>query len=172
MASTYDIRSLTEEDSPFVRRFMVEHWGGEEIVVHKTVYHPDELPGFAVVWEGEIAGLITYQMQENSCEIVTLNSLQPNQGIGLALIKKVETAARDKGCARLRLVTTNDNLNALGFYQRHGFRLTAIDVGAVNESRKLKPGIPLVGENGIPINDEIMFEKEIPVDSATTKNIG
>ena len=121
------------------------------------------MPGFAALREGEIAGLITYHIHKKSCEIVTLNSLHRNQGIGQALIEKVGTAAREKGCVRLWLVTTNDNLQGLGFYQKRGFKVVAIHADAVKESRKLKPGIPLVGENGIPINDEIVLEKQLSV---------
>lgn len=58
-------------------------------------------------------------------------------------------------CARLWLITTNDNVGALVFYQKAGFRLVAVYPDAVNQARKLKPQIPLVAENGIPIRDEI-----------------
>ena len=56
------------------------------------------------------------------------------------------------------LITTNDNLNALRFYQKRGFELVAVHRHAVDESRKIKPEIPLVGENGIPIRDELGLE--------------
>ena len=49
-------------------------------------------------------------------------------------------------------------MHALGFYQKRGFRLVAVHPGAVNESRKLKPEIPLIGNDGIPIRDEIELE--------------
>jgi hypothetical protein len=56
------------------------------------------------------------------------------------------------------LVTTNDNLDALRFYQRRGLRLVAVHAGAVDEARRLKPEIARVGEYGIPIRDEIELE--------------
>jgi len=49
-------------------------------------------------------------------------------------------------------------LNALGFYQKRGFELVAVHRGAVNESRKIKPGISLIGANNIPLRDEIELE--------------
>ena len=63
-----------------------------------------------------------------------------------------------QGGGRLWLVTTNDNLDALRFYQRRGLRITAVAAGAVDEARKIKPGIPLLGDHGIAIRDEITLE--------------
>jgi ribosomal protein S18 acetylase RimI-like enzyme len=91
-------------------------------------------------------------------EITSLDSLRAGKGIGTTLINKVMEEARTKKCHRLFLITTNDNLNALGFYQRRGFELSKLYRGAINESRKLKPGIPLIGANNIPLRDEIELE--------------
>jgi hypothetical protein len=74
----------------------------------------------------------------------------------------VAAAARKKGCRRLTLITTNDNLHALGFYQRRGFELAGIQRGAIGRARELKPSIPLIGQNNIPLRDEI--ELELPLD--------
>ena len=113
---------------------------------------------------GERVGLITYHIEQESCEIVTLNSVQGSMGVGTALIDVVRYVARYSGCRRLWLVTTNDNLNALRFYQKRGFVLVAVHRNALEVSRKLKPEIPLVGMDGIPLRDEI--ELEMIVDDA------
>jgi ribosomal protein S18 acetylase RimI-like enzyme len=60
----------------------------------------------------------------------------------------------------VRVTTTNDNLNALRFYQRRGFRIMGVHPGAVNEARRLKPSIPAIGAYGIPICDEIDLERK------------
>jgi GNAT superfamily N-acetyltransferase len=73
--------------------------------------------------------------------------------------------ARKQNCERVFLATTNDNLHALRFYQKRGFELVAVHRGAVNESRKIKPGIPLIGNDGIPIRDEIELEMNLQVKS-------
>jgi len=63
-------------------------------------------------------------------------------------------------CPRLWLVTTNDNVDALRFYQRRGFCLVCVHRGAVDHSRAhLKPEIPLAGNNRIPLRDELELEK-------------
>jgi len=77
------------------------------------------------------------------------------------LVAAVKRAAQETGCRRLWLITTNDNLDALRLYQRRGFTLAAVHPNAAAEARRLKPEIPLIGEYGIPIRDELELEMEI-----------
>ena len=149
------IRPLTAKDLPRLIEFWKEQWGSEEMIVHGEVFRPEQLNGFITE---DWSGVITYIIQNDSCEIISLNSLKENQGMGTALIGRVANEAHQQNCRRLFLVTTNDNLHALGFYQRHGFQLIAIRCGAVDEARKIKAGIPLMGMNDIPLRDEIELE--------------
>lgn len=107
------------------------------------------------------AGLLTYRIKGPDCEIVTIDSTSEGEGIGTSLIDAVKGRARTKGCRRLWLITTNDNLSALGFYQRRGFRFSALYPNALEASRKLKPQIPMKAANGIPIRDELELELEL-----------
>ena len=108
--------------------------------------------------DGEKVGLVTYNIVDESCEIVTLNSTHPSSGVGTALIEAVGDIAIKSACKRLWLITTNDNMNALGFYQKQGFVLIAIHRNALKLSRKLKPEIPMIGDQGVPLRDEIELE--------------
>ena len=90
--------------------------------------------------------------------MVTIDSLRPREGIGTALLSRATGLARAAGVPRLWLITTNDNLNALRFYQRRGLRLVAVRRGAVDEARALKASIPVIGESGIELHDEIELE--------------
>jgi SAM-dependent methyltransferase len=154
----FTLRPLQDDERDWVNHFMVEHWGSEIAIAHNTVYRPAELPGFVALRGEKKVGLTTYNIKDDGCEIVTINSLQPNIGLGAALIDAIKTTAQAAGCKRLWLITTNDNLNALGFYQKQGFELAAIHRHAVNASRKIKPEIPLLGNDGIPLHDEIELE--------------
>ena len=155
------LRRLTKHDLPRLRQFWVEHWGGEEMLARGNVYRPEQLEGFVVEDGEEWMGLLTFLIKDDECEVTSLDSLREGQGIGSMLIDKALEEARARNCNRLFLITTNDNLRALGFYQKRGFEIVTIYRGAVNESRKRKPGIPLVGMNAIPLRDEI--ELEIPL---------
>jgi ribosomal protein S18 acetylase RimI-like enzyme len=122
------------------------------------VWHPAELPGFAA-FEGErCVGLVTYEIDGEACEIVTIDALEEGQGIGTALLDAVACVARKAGCSRVQLLTTNNNLRALAFYQKRGFRLVGLVPGAIDEERSLKPSIPLVDAAGLPIRDELHLE--------------
>ena len=111
---------------------------------------------------GEPAGLLTYILGEDGCEVLTLHTAIQWQGAGSALLHAVANLARDAGCARLWLVTTNDNVDALRFYQRRGFRLRALRAGAVDEARRgVKPEIPWIGDHGIPLRDELELELDL-----------
>jgi N-acetylglutamate synthase-like GNAT family acetyltransferase len=156
-----NIRRLTHEDLPHLRQFWVEHWGADFMVVHDEIYRPEQLDGFVAEENIEWVGLITFIIKDNEMEITSLDSLREGQGIGTKLIQSVVDEAKQQNCKRIFVITTNDNLNALGFYQRRGFELVKINRGAVNESRKIKPSISLIGENNIPLRDEIELEMSL-----------
>lgn len=153
-----NLRQLTHDDLSSLRQFWVEHWGGDFVVAHGIIYHPENVNGFVVENDNGWIGLVTFIIAKDECEITSLDSLREGQGIGTKLINTVVEEARKQNCKKVFLVTTKDNLHALGFYQRHGFELVAVHRGAVNESRKIKPSIPLIGNDGIPIRDEIELE--------------
>ena len=152
------LRRLTHDDLARLRQFWIDHWGGEEMISRGKVHRPEQLDGFVVEDGNEWIGLLTFIVEDNVCEVTSLDSLREGQGVGSMLIDKAIEEARDQKCKRLFLITTNDNLNALGFYQKRGFEIVTIYRGAINESRKLKPGISLIGYNDIPLRDEIELE--------------
>lgn len=158
MTDGFTIRPATKEDRNWVAQFMEEQWGSTRMVSRGQVYLPHLLPGFIAVQDGKSVGLLTYQVEGDQCEIVTLATVVEGQGIGSALIENVKQAVVEEGVKRLWLITTNDNIPALRFYQKRGFQLAALHKNALEASRKLKPEIPLFGFDGIPIRDEIEFE--------------
>lgn len=156
--STFIIRPLTDADRTWVADVATRAWGAEMIVEHGVVFHASQLPGFVAVRGDEKLGLVTYNIDDRACEIITLNSLEPGIGIGAALIDAVKARARQSNCHRLFLMTTNDNTDALRFYQKRGFVLVAVHRNAAEAARKVKPQIPLIGAHGIPLRDEIELE--------------
>jgi GNAT superfamily N-acetyltransferase len=155
------IQPVTPGDRSWVEQFITAQWGAREVVAHGVVYYPHELPGFIARQDGAKIGLVTYTMAGAACEIVTIDSVKEDGGVGTALIGAVKEVALQAGCSRLWLITSNDNLHALGFYQRRGFVLAALHRNAVTQARRLKPSIPLVGNDGIPIRDELELEMEL-----------
>lgn len=166
----FTIRPLSSEDQAWLKPYIIDHWGAAEVVVHKTIYHPVTLPGFLAEGEGDLKGVITYQIAGGDCEIVTLNCEPSRHGMGSALITSVEEFAAEQGCTRCWLVTTNDNLDGLRFYQRRGYRMAAIYYGGVSAARQMKPAIPLVGDYGIQLQDEVVLEKNLACPSCANTN--
>jgi GNAT superfamily N-acetyltransferase len=156
-----DIRPLETADRAWVDELMCERWGAPTVVSRGRLHRPSELPGFLAREGAEPVGLVTYAIDGDSCEIVTIDSLHEGKGVGTALVEAVTHAAREARCRRLWLITTNDNLPALGFYEKRGFSLVAAHRDEVAEARRLKPEIPLVGLGGVPIRDELELELEL-----------
>ena len=152
------ILPINTEDREWVAQFIFEHWGSYKVISRGVVHYPQKLPGFAALFNGEKVGLVTYTIVGRSCEIVTLDSTLPTSGVGTALIDAVREVATASGCKQLWLITTNDNINALRFYQKRGFVLVAVHRNALELSRKLKTEIPMIGNDGIPLRDEIELE--------------
>jgi ribosomal protein S18 acetylase RimI-like enzyme len=152
------IRPFTKEYKAWATALLTKHWGSARTVSHGHIYQADELPGFVAVEKDKPVGLLTYKISGKEWEITTMNSVAEGKGVGSALVEAVKKAALEAGCRRLWLVTTNDNTHALHFWQRRGFQIAAIHVNALEKSRKLKPEIPLIGNDGIPIRDEIELE--------------
>ncbi len=150
------IRPALPEDAAHIAHFLEVQWGATVMVSRGRLFDVTRLPAFIAIWDGLLVGLITYHIENGECEIVTLDSIVSNMGVGTALIEAVRQAAEH--CWRLWLITTNDNLYALGFYQKRGFQLVAVHRNAIELSRQMKPEIPLIGMDGIPIRDEIELE--------------
>ncbi|HVP39608.1 MAG TPA: GNAT family N-acetyltransferase [Candidatus Saccharimonadales bacterium] len=154
-------RPLEPADRGWAEALLTERWGSPVVVSRGVRHDARRLPGFVALLAGEPAGLATYRIAGPECELVTLDALVPGHGAGSALVEAVREAARRRGCRRLWLITTNDNVDALRFYQRRGFELVAVHRGALEASRRLKPEIPAVGLHGIPLRDEMELELKL-----------
>jgi GNAT superfamily N-acetyltransferase len=154
------VRPLTEGDRGWAFQPPVARLG--ELV------DPTGLPGFVALLDGQPAGLASYAVRGEECELVTIRSLREGRGVGRALLDAVRDAASEAGCTRLWLVTTNDNLRALELYQRFGMEIVAFHRDAVTEARRsLKPSIPERGAHGIPIAHELELELRLEPPSSS-----
>lgn len=149
------------EERAWISSHSASLFGAAVVVSRGRLHEPASLPALLARRDGQWVGLATYDVTDQQCELVTIDALVPWQGVGTALLAEVERCARAAGCRRLWLITTNDNLDALQFYQRRGFTLSAVYPNALEESRRLKPSIPRVGQRGIPLRDELELEKTL-----------
>lgn len=155
------IRAIIPTDVDWIKRICDEEWGGEPLVIRGKKFFPTTLPGLIAEHNSKIVGVLFYSIEKNDCEIILLESFVKFAGIGTLLIEKLKAIAKQQRCVRIFLMTNNDNLDALRFYQRRGFVIYAIHIDSVKISRKIKPSIGYTGDYGIPIRDEIDLEFKI-----------
>ena len=154
------IRLKEPGDQAWIHRLLTERWGSGQVVMQGRVYDARDLPSLVA---GRQDGLATFAIDHSApiADLVTIDAVTPGQGIGSALVAALIGHLGARNIPRLRVTTTNDNLDALRFYQRRGCRILTVRPGAVDAARRLKPSIPEVGAYGIPIRDEIDLERQI-----------
>ena len=148
----------TDADKDWTADVLSQRWGNSMIVSRGRCHDVSKLSALIAEIDGERLGLATYRTDDEQVELVTLDALLQRQGIGSALLLAVSERGISAGCHRLWLVTSNDNLDAIRFYQRRGMRIAAVYRGAIDEARQLKPTMPEVGNYAIPVHDEIELE--------------
>lgn len=152
----FDIRPIT--DRAFLDELLRLRWSGGALILKGKIVHPKDVEALAAYHDGRLAGVATWRLEGPVMYLATLNNITEQRGVGVALLDAMMRLGREKGSALLRVIVTNDNLNALGFYQRRGFHIVAIHPGAIETIRTLMPNIPVIGANRIPMRDEIELE--------------
>ncbi|HET6498399.1 MAG TPA: GNAT family N-acetyltransferase [Coriobacteriia bacterium] len=152
-----EIRSLDAHDRAWADALVSGHFGSTRIVSRGRLHDAALLPGLVAIRDSERAGLLLFRPEGDQCELIALVSACPRKGVATALVRSLCDRLRDLGCARAWLVTTNDNVAAQSLYRSLGWSLVAVHRGAVTHARALKPEIPLIGEGGIPIEDELEY---------------
>ena len=150
---------LETVDSEYIRAHLAETWGWPLITAVRTYGPADELDGLA--WRdewGDFQGLIAWHVDGQRAEIVSVDAYQQGRHIGGRLLDGAEVALRERGVNHVSITTTNDNLRALAFYQRRGYRLVKLDLDAMNRVRAVKPNVPTIG---LPLRDMIELHKHL-----------
>lgn len=135
---------------------------GLPIVSTERTYLPGDVAGLYLEGGADgLCGLVTWAVQESMAEVVSLDAFEPGRGFGARLLGAAEAILKSSGVERVFLITTNDNLDALRFYLRQGYRLVRIHPDAMDRVRKIKPSVPENGKGGVPLRD--MWELEKPL---------
>jgi N-acetylglutamate synthase-like GNAT family acetyltransferase len=138
---------------------IVRRRGDDFVVSRGRISYPHKGKAFILEDDkGGMAGIASYEIDNNECEITLIEVFDRNKGHGTGLLEAVKHAAKAAGCRRLWLITTNNNVEARMFYQNRGMALKAVHKDAMKASRQKKPSIPLRDEKGVEIRDELEFE--------------
>lgn len=151
------VRAVAEADRPWLADAIVAAWASDKVASRGRLTEPvSTLPGFVAELNGERVGYAVFRADGDELEVSAIQSLVENRGVGRALLEAVQDEVRQRRLSRAWLITTNENLGAIGFYQRCGWDWVAFHRDEVG--RELKPEIPEVGANGIEIRHELEFE--------------
>ena len=155
------VRPLTDDDRSWKVATLEQGWGATTVARLGELIDAAPLPGFVATDVDGRVGLLTYVERDDGIEVVTIQALVRNRGIGAALMDAVHAFAVERQASRIWLITTNDNGRAFRFYQRWGMNLCRLIPNGVEPSRLVKPSIPAVGTDGIRIRHELEFEQVI-----------
>lgn len=117
-----------------------------------------ETSWFSYLRNNKLVGFLLYEKGKSDLEIIVFEILKKFQGYGTLLLNHLLKFAKEMRYKKVHLMTTNDNLDALRFYQKKGFIISGINLGVVMKARELKPSISETGDYGIPVRDEILLE--------------
>lgn len=160
MENTITVRPIKDTDAQWITEVMTAAWGSI-MVAASRLFNSLELPGYIAEVNTKPVGIITYDILDGRLEIVTLNSWLHGCGVGTTLIEQVKKLTKERNLGSVWLTTSNDNIDALRFYQKRGFRITKVYPDAIDEARKTKPEIPEIGNYGIPLKDALELELKI-----------
>ena len=153
-----DVRRVEDRDRAWIRQTVADAWDSPRVVSRGRVTEDASLlDGFVAELDGRPVGLAMTRQEGDRLEVVALIAGEKFQGIGTALLRAVEEEAAQLDC-RAWLITMNDNLDAIRFYQRRGWDWVAFHRDAATETRRLKPELPETGDHGIPLRHELEFE--------------
>src|SRR5581483_1751994 len=153
------VREATDDDRRAARELFEQDFGRTKVVAFGEVMDIDQMPALVAIRHSAPAGALAYRLMGDTLHIVALatDPMWQRSGVGATLIAEAELLARRLKLSRLLVATTNDNLPALYFYQRRGYRLTALEPNSVTDHTHQE----VAGFAGIPVRDEIRLEKKL-----------
>ena len=166
MSTLPSVRRLSEADRPWVRRALQSAWGSIYVARKGQLLDASALDGFVASLDAVDVGLVTVLQHGTEYEVVSISTTIEGHGVGRALFSRAIDDARGRGCRRVWLTTTNNNIRAIAFYQRLGMNLCAFYPDGVSASRRVKPSIPVRDQAGVSISHELEFELFLAPDAS------
>jgi aminoglycoside 6'-N-acetyltransferase I len=151
------VRPCEPRDRERVVQLFLTDFGHLTIVAFGEVMHADREEALVAEMRDDIAGALAWRQTARALQVVALatDPMWQRSGVGGYLLAEAELLARGLGLPRVVAATSNDNLPSIYFFQRHGYRITAIERDAF--AVHAKGNAP--GFAGLPVLDEVRFEK-------------
>jgi GNAT superfamily N-acetyltransferase len=149
-------------DVDFLSRFLLRRWGTDVLAMGGRVYRLADVEAMgAYDAEDGLVGVAVYAMKPTALFLLSLDALRQNEGVASRMIEALSGEGRRRGARRLRVMTTNVNYDGMRFYQRRGFRMTALYPGAIDALRAFAPTLKTSGADGVPARDILELEIDL-----------
>lgn len=152
-----EITRITDDNRKMLTQFIIDNWYGSIMIIKGERVDITTEDGYCIIDKNSVVAVVTYRLKNNICEITLLYTVKQRCGIGKKLVHEVTKTVRNKGGDTVMVVTTNDNIEAIAFYQKMGFDIVNIYRNSMDYVRKMRPTVPIMGENNIPLRHEIEF---------------
>ena len=136
-------------------------WPEQNMFLCGRFVAPEDVEGIGAFTGERLHGMATWMSTSRIMHIIAVNAFTEVRGVGLSLVEAMIRHGRESGIGLLRATISNDNVTALRFYQKRGFRVTGLNRGIFDIMRHAKPSIPVMGLDGIPMHDEFELELEL-----------
>ncbi len=161
-----NIRHARPDDGPALKALCLRFFHHTDLIAYGRKYEITDCQSLVAERDGRLVGMLAYvwRGEEEDCLVVAFAVAGGAQGLGVGarLQNWLEGDCRGRGVSRMVLSTTNDNMPALYFYQRHGFRIADVLPGVIqDELKRILKGAEPPGFGGIPVRDEIRLEKDL-----------
>lgn len=153
------VREAVDSDREKALGIFRRHFGHTPLVAFGRVVSLGEAATLVAEAEHEVGGALAWRPVDGALHIIAVATDPMWQRAGLAghLVAEAEIIARRLGHPHVVATITNDNIPALYFYQRRGYRVSAVLTDAVAAQGPAEA----LGFAGIPIRDEIHLSKPL-----------
>jgi GNAT superfamily N-acetyltransferase len=141
-----------------LNELLAMRWPEQNMFVSGRFVAPEDVEGIGAFTGERMHGMATWLTHGRIMHVVAVNAFTELRGVGVRLVDAMIDHGREQGMALLRATISNDNIVALRFYQKRGFRVTGLNRGLFDIMRHVKPSIPEIGLDGIAMHDEFELE--------------
>jgi GNAT superfamily N-acetyltransferase len=154
-SDTLAVREATPADREEIRKLTAHFKTGSGHCLLGGEYNVAELPAYVVASNNHIAGLLSYALEDDALSVASFGVLPGYQGLGAGkmLVEAAKLKAAAEGKTTINVGVSNDDLPAIYFYQRNGFRIWDVKLDAILASH----GEVRVGFGGITAQDQILL---------------
>jgi ribosomal protein S18 acetylase RimI-like enzyme len=154
------VREASDADRPRALDIFNAEFGDRQLVAAGQPVSVEDGQLLVGETEGGIAGALAWRQLDGVFHIIALatDPLWQRSGLGATLLAEAELLAKRQSLTRVLVTITNDNIPALYFYQRRGYRISAVlrDSVASHERNRNR-----IGFAEIPIRDEVQLTKDV-----------